>query len=151
MKLRITISKYHSWYLCQISLQIMLLPIQIIFSILVILWPITWPYTAITFFLIAFSNYNVVFFHFRMSYFVWSQLKLKKLFFFSGFAQTWKVPEFLTNPQKVLEFRQESIPENHHILTKKTPKISEFPICIWLEFQTFRVVNGAMSYKLLSF
>ena len=28
MKLRITISKYHSWYLCQISLQIMLLPIQ---------------------------------------------------------------------------------------------------------------------------
>ena len=30
------------------------------FSILVILWPITWPYTAITFFLIAFSNYNVV-------------------------------------------------------------------------------------------
>ena len=29
MKLRITISKYHSWYLCQISLQIMLLPILI--------------------------------------------------------------------------------------------------------------------------
>ena len=29
MKLRITISKYHSWYLCQISLQIMLLPIRI--------------------------------------------------------------------------------------------------------------------------
>ena len=29
MKLRITISKYHPWYLCQISLQIMLLPIQI--------------------------------------------------------------------------------------------------------------------------
>ena len=29
MKLRITISKYHSWYLCQISLQTMLLPIQI--------------------------------------------------------------------------------------------------------------------------
>ena len=29
MKLRITILKYHSWYLCQISLQIMLLPIQI--------------------------------------------------------------------------------------------------------------------------
>ena len=29
LKLRITISKYHSWYLCQISLQIMLLPIQI--------------------------------------------------------------------------------------------------------------------------
>ena len=29
MKLRITISKYHSWYLCQISLQIMLLPIPI--------------------------------------------------------------------------------------------------------------------------
>ena len=28
MKLRITISKYHSWYFCQISLQIMLLPIQ---------------------------------------------------------------------------------------------------------------------------
>ena len=28
MKLRITISKYHSWYLCQISLQIMLLLIQ---------------------------------------------------------------------------------------------------------------------------
>ena len=28
MKLRITISKYHLWYLCQISLQIMLLPIQ---------------------------------------------------------------------------------------------------------------------------
>ena len=28
MKLRITISKYHSRYLCQISLQIMLLPIQ---------------------------------------------------------------------------------------------------------------------------
>ena len=27
MKLRITISKYHSWYLCQISLQVMLLPI----------------------------------------------------------------------------------------------------------------------------
>ena len=26
---QITISKYHSWYLCQISLQIMLLPIQI--------------------------------------------------------------------------------------------------------------------------
>ena len=30
MKLRITISKYHSWYLCQISLQIMLLPIRIL-------------------------------------------------------------------------------------------------------------------------
>ena len=30
VKLRITISKYHSWYLCQISLQIMLLPILII-------------------------------------------------------------------------------------------------------------------------
>ena len=29
MKLRITISKHHSWYLCQISLQIMVLPIQI--------------------------------------------------------------------------------------------------------------------------
>ena len=28
MKLRITISKYHSWYLCQISLLIMLLPVQ---------------------------------------------------------------------------------------------------------------------------
>ena len=27
MKLRITILKYHSWHLCQISLQIMLLPI----------------------------------------------------------------------------------------------------------------------------
>ena len=33
MKLHITVSKYHSWYLCQISLQIMLLPIHI-FSIL---------------------------------------------------------------------------------------------------------------------
>ena len=31
MKLRITISKYHPCYLCQISLQIMLLPIQITF------------------------------------------------------------------------------------------------------------------------
>ena len=30
MKLRITILKHHSWYLCQISLQIMLLPILII-------------------------------------------------------------------------------------------------------------------------
>ena len=30
VKLRITISKYHSWYLCQISLQIMLLPIRIL-------------------------------------------------------------------------------------------------------------------------
>ena len=29
MKFRITILKYHSWYLCQISLQIVLLPIQI--------------------------------------------------------------------------------------------------------------------------
>ena len=29
-QLRITISKYHSWYLCQISLQIMLLPILIV-------------------------------------------------------------------------------------------------------------------------
>ena len=29
VKLRITILKYHLWYLCQISLQIMLLPIQI--------------------------------------------------------------------------------------------------------------------------
>ena len=29
MKLRITILKYHSWYLYQISLQIMLLPILI--------------------------------------------------------------------------------------------------------------------------
>ena len=27
VKLRITISKYHLWYLCQISLQIMLLPV----------------------------------------------------------------------------------------------------------------------------
>ena len=121
-----------------ISLQIMLLPIQIIFSILVILWPINWPYTAIKFFLIAFSNYNVVFFHWTMSYFVWSQLKLKKLFL--GFTQTWKVPEFLTNPRKVLEFLQESIPENHHILKKKTSEISEFPIWLWLEFQMFRVV-----------
>ena len=36
LKLRITILKYHSWYLCQISLQIMLLPVQIsaIFSAL---------------------------------------------------------------------------------------------------------------------
>ena len=33
VKLRITISKYHSWYLCQISLQIMLLPIQISITI----------------------------------------------------------------------------------------------------------------------
>ena len=31
MKLRITILKYHSWYLSQISLQIMLLPILIFF------------------------------------------------------------------------------------------------------------------------
>ena len=30
MKLRIKILKYHLWYFCQISLQIMLLPIQII-------------------------------------------------------------------------------------------------------------------------
>ena len=30
MKLPITILKYHSWYLCQISLQIMLLPILIL-------------------------------------------------------------------------------------------------------------------------
>ena len=29
VKLSITILKYHSWYLCQISLQIVLLPIQI--------------------------------------------------------------------------------------------------------------------------
>ena len=28
-KLRITILKYNSWYLCQISLQIMLLPLRI--------------------------------------------------------------------------------------------------------------------------
>ena len=70
-----------------------------IFSILVILWPITWPYAAITFFFIAFSNYNVLFFHCRMFSFVWSQLKLKKLFF-SGFTQTWKVPEFLTKSSK---------------------------------------------------
>ena len=34
MKLRITISKYHSWYSCQISLLIMLLPIQIAWSII---------------------------------------------------------------------------------------------------------------------
>ena len=32
MKLRITILKYHSWCLCQISLQIMLLPILICFN-----------------------------------------------------------------------------------------------------------------------
>ena len=32
MKLYKTILKYHEWYLCQISLQIMLLPIQIVFS-----------------------------------------------------------------------------------------------------------------------
>ena len=32
MKLRLTILKYHSWYLCQISLQIMLLPIQMTFE-----------------------------------------------------------------------------------------------------------------------
>ena len=32
MKLRTTILKYHSWYLCQISLQIMLLPILIQFD-----------------------------------------------------------------------------------------------------------------------
>ena len=30
LKLCITISKYHSWYLCQISLQIMLLPILLL-------------------------------------------------------------------------------------------------------------------------
>ena len=30
VKLRVTILKYHSWYLCQISLQIMLLPIPIL-------------------------------------------------------------------------------------------------------------------------
>ena len=30
MKLRITILKHRSWYFCQISLQIMLLPIQIV-------------------------------------------------------------------------------------------------------------------------
>ena len=29
LKLRITFSKYHSWYLCQLSVQIMLLPINI--------------------------------------------------------------------------------------------------------------------------
>ena len=33
MKLHITISKYHLWYLCQISLQIMLLPIQMYFFV----------------------------------------------------------------------------------------------------------------------
>ena len=27
-EITITISKYHSWYLCQISLQVMVLPIQ---------------------------------------------------------------------------------------------------------------------------
>ena len=35
MKLRITILKCHSWYLCQISLQIMLLPILIIIIIII--------------------------------------------------------------------------------------------------------------------
>ena len=30
MKLRVTISKYHWWYFCQISLQIMLLPLLIV-------------------------------------------------------------------------------------------------------------------------
>ena len=30
VKLSVTILKYHSWYLCQISLQIMLLPILIL-------------------------------------------------------------------------------------------------------------------------
>ena len=33
MKLPITILKYHSWYLCQISLQIMLLPVLISLNI----------------------------------------------------------------------------------------------------------------------
>ena len=33
VKFRITILKYHSWYLCQISLQIILLPIQIIVTL----------------------------------------------------------------------------------------------------------------------
>ena len=32
VKLRITISKYHLWYLCQILLQIMLLPIPTIYN-----------------------------------------------------------------------------------------------------------------------
>ena len=43
MKLRITISKYHLWYLCQISLQIMLLPILIhhFFVLIVVLLSVT--------------------------------------------------------------------------------------------------------------
>jgi len=34
VKLRITILKYHSWYLCQISLQIMLFPILILHNLI---------------------------------------------------------------------------------------------------------------------
>ena len=37
MKLHITILKYHAWYLCQIGLQIMLLPIQIYCEVLFLL------------------------------------------------------------------------------------------------------------------
>ena len=49
MKLGITILKYHSWNLCQISLQIMLLPIHI-FSILVTItgdFEKRWPFEGV--------------------------------------------------------------------------------------------------------
>ena len=36
LKLRITISKYHSWYLCQISLQIMILPVLLLLLLLLL-------------------------------------------------------------------------------------------------------------------
>ena len=61
MKLRITILKYHSWYLCQISLQIMLLPILIAWFVRDILHKNhSWYFTIVSNFTRTNGSWNYV-------------------------------------------------------------------------------------------
>ena len=75
MKLRITISKYHSWYLCQTSLQIMLLPILIMQGN----WPtLSWGIATVVSMVI---NFPRTFMHTRKLWkflFYWYYIILKK-------------------------------------------------------------------------
>ena len=140
MKLRVTISKYHSWYfLPNITTNHAITYTNHFFN---------FSYSLA--YQLAIYSYNILLNHFfklqcsilslNNVLFCMCEVNWNWKNFFLGFTQAWKVPEFLTNPRKVLEFLQESIPENHHILKKKTSEISEFPIWLWLEFQMFRVV-----------
>ena len=138
MKLRITISKYHSWYfLPNITTNHAITYTNHFFNFS---YSLTYQ--------LAIYSYKILFNRFfklqcsilslNNVLFSVKATEIEKLFFrvHTDLKSSW----ILTNPWKVLEFLQESIPENHHILKKKTSEISEFPIWLWLEFQMFRVV-----------